>query len=256
VGLYGACVPLLYAALLFACRHEINDPRDRKGRMVPLADALSFLHDAFKPRWPFYWWPLVEAVRTLFLTGLLAGLNKLPLEPGSVTQLFVGLVVALGFALLQVYTEPYKEPGNNFLAMWANAALVLYFVAALGVQINRTVALTVGGAQHLLDEDCLVAALFITTFVVLLVTSITFLVEARRSWRKKPSRNLRTAVLLASENTIDEVFRDSRNISRVQRAIRRFATFIGDRTTPDLSVSEESSVSPNSIRTTQTTRSI
>jgi hypothetical protein len=114
VALYGMGVPLLYFALICACKgdiegREIEGNGDESPRMAPLADALSFLHSAFKPRWPFYWWPLVEAARTLVLTGILAGLPHTGLYPGTVTQLFVGLVVAIGFAIFQIYMEPYKR---------------------------------------------------------------------------------------------------------------------------------------------------
>jgi hypothetical protein len=122
----------------------------------------------------------------------------------------VGLVVAFGFATLQVNAEPYKEPGNNFLAMCANAALVLYFVAALGVQVDHQSALMAGNQiaqpKPILNERCLAAALFFTTFIVFLITSITFLIEIRRGWRKKrvTLQELIGSVLRASRGTLEQ----------------------------------------------------
>jgi len=158
------------------CVPKGNDKRN-------LAYALCFLTDAYHPHAPYYWWPLVEASRTLFLTGFLAGLKWTPIEPGTVTQVFLGLVVAFGYAIWQVYARPYVHPGNNFLAMLTSVALVLFFVAALGVQVNRAAGLAEGGgaqAPPLLNVNILVWTLLITTFVVFVVTLITFIVEIRR----------------------------------------------------------------------------
>ena len=95
------------------------------------------------------WWPLVDAGRVFFLTGLLA-----LVEPGTLLQLFCGVVFALCFTSLQSFSAPYRMETNNFLAYIANVAIVLNLLGSLGTQIN---AKYVAGA---VNSTLLSAALF------------------------------------------------------------------------------------------------
>ena len=124
VLLYGAGVPLAYAALLWRCRDAIVN-----GKPDALSRALAFLHSSLNPS--ALWWPLVEAARALILTGFLA-----LLMPGSITQLLFGLMAAISFLVLQIWCAPYQQSSSNFLAMVASAGLALHFVTSLGVQFN------------------------------------------------------------------------------------------------------------------------
>ena len=107
VLVYGAGVPLLYAALLWTCRDAIV-----LSRPTPLSASLAFLHSALQPS--ALWWPLVDASRALLLTGFLALYS-----PGAITQLLFGLISAFGFCVLQLWCAPYAQAGNNLLAMIA-----------------------------------------------------------------------------------------------------------------------------------------
>ena len=118
---YGLGVPSLYCALLARCRHDIQ-----AGASTPLSDALAFLHAAFEPR--ALWWPLVEALRAVLLTGFLALVS-----PGTVTQLFLGVLVALACALVQIWSVPYRAPENNLVAAVASAGLVLSYAQENGL---------------------------------------------------------------------------------------------------------------------------
>ena len=82
--------PLLFALRLHAARADI-----RRGTATPRAAALAFLHGAFRP--DALWWPLVEASRVLLLTGVLA-----LVEPGSLIQIFIGVVGAVADQPLDV----------------------------------------------------------------------------------------------------------------------------------------------------------
>ena len=123
--LFGLGVPLLYAGLLFACRVEI-----RNEKKTPLSAALAFLHSGLHP-WALYW-PFVEALRALLLTGILALVPQ-----GTLLQLLLGLLLAFAFATLHMWCAPHRQPSDNFLAAAINVLLVLNFVSAVGVQMRN-----------------------------------------------------------------------------------------------------------------------
>ena len=156
VVLYGLGIPTAYALLLWRCREAIGT-----GEPTELSRALHFLH---KELWPAaLWWPLAEALRALLLTGFLAAAPG-ALKPGSITQLLCGLVVAVGFLVLQLWCAPYRRPGNNFVAMVGGAGLVLQFISSLGVQINAAT-----GVAYV-DNSLVTAGLFVSAFAVFIIT--------------------------------------------------------------------------------------
>ena len=72
----------------------------------------------------------------LVLVGFLV-LN--PFNPGSYSQLVLGLFVAVLFAVLQMQVQPYRGRTDNFLATASNVSLFCFFVSAA---LYRTVELT------------------------------------------------------------------------------------------------------------------
>ena len=68
----------------------------------------------------YYWEPL-DMVRKLILTGLITFMGK-----GTVSQLFVGILVTFFFFCLHISYHPYKQKEDNFLK--ACADLELFFV--------------------------------------------------------------------------------------------------------------------------------
>jgi len=154
---YGIGVPALYARLLYVARADIrsnNPPPDS------LAPALSFLHGALVP--DALWWPLVEASRTLLLTGVLA-----LIEPGELIQIFCGVAVAMCYAVLQIWSAPYRMPGNNLLALGSSLALVLNLLSLLGIQFNAKYS------TDAINSGLLSTILFAAGSVVLLATVLT-----------------------------------------------------------------------------------
>ena len=157
--LYGMGVPLAYALLLWRCRNAILNSKPDA-----LSHALAFLHSSLLPS--ALWWPLIEAMRALLLTGFLALLT-----PGSITQLLFGLVIAISFLVLQLWCAPYQQQSSNFIAMVASAGLTLQFVASMGVQINSKAS----GADPVVDEMLLSLGLYVAAFAVFVVTLLNFL---------------------------------------------------------------------------------
>ncbi len=188
VGLYGFGVPLVYLFLLWTCRKAILgdgacqeacrsiSPELRRrwadtyagSNMGQLSHALRFLHVELRPE--VLWWPLVEALRALVLTGFLALLH-----PGSITQLLCGTLAACTFAVLQMCFRPYRTEGNNAVATVASSSLVLAFLCSLGVQIN---SITDSSGDHntfmFVNTALLEAGLFVATFAAFAVTLFAF----------------------------------------------------------------------------------
>lgn len=154
--IYGIGVPVLYFCLLFSCRNAI-----RSETKTPLSDALSFLHTSLHP-WALFW-PIVEALRTILLTGFLA-----LVVPGHIFQLLCGLLVAFAFAILQVWCAPYRTASNNFLAMAIDVSLVLDFISSIGVQANAKY-------NGDIDGTLLSIALYAAAFVVFPITFLSLL---------------------------------------------------------------------------------
>ena len=80
IFIYGAGVPAVFGALLWACRDAIS------GRSMPteLSRSLAFLHGGLKSH--VRWWELFVTLRKLTLTGVLA-----LIKPGSLSQLYLGM---------------------------------------------------------------------------------------------------------------------------------------------------------------------
>lgn len=157
VLLYGVGVPLLYAGLIYSVRSHI-----RGGTQTLLSRALGFLHQGYRPE--ALWWPLVEALRVLLLTGVLA-----LVKPGRLIQIFCAVAVAIGYLVLHVFSAPYKSTSNNLVAMGASTALAFSLLGSLGVQFNAA-----SGGLATIHTDVLSAILFSAAAITLSITLLVF----------------------------------------------------------------------------------
>lgn len=80
---------------------------------------------------------LVLSFEKIILTGILA-----LVQPGTLTQLFTALIVALCFQVLQLWVAPHIDLSNTFLASVSSSCLVLLYIATLAVQSTREAATT------------------------------------------------------------------------------------------------------------------
>ena len=124
IFLYGVAFPCGVAALLFLARKPVQE-----GRSTPLTAALKLLYAEYNRE--VYWWELVEIGRKLIFTGFLALVS-----PGSLTQLFSALLVAQCMLVVQLWIQPYREHGNNVLAMLSSFGILLIFVATVGLKMD------------------------------------------------------------------------------------------------------------------------
>jgi hypothetical protein len=98
VVVWAGGVPLMYGWLLYAARA----PLAQRAPPTALSRQLIFLTDGFKPR--FFWWQLVDIARKLVLVGFLA-----LVEPGSLLQQFIAVVVSLCFFAIELYIVGSRE---------------------------------------------------------------------------------------------------------------------------------------------------
>ena len=120
IVVYAIGVPLGYALLI--ARSQTN----RLSRQ--LSSVVHLLTKDYDAR--VYFWELVEVGRKMTLVGFLA-----LVEPGSLFQLYLSVVAALAFSLLQLYTRPYRNASDNWLSMISASALTLTMLESLGVQM-------------------------------------------------------------------------------------------------------------------------
>jgi hypothetical protein len=124
VVLWAGVVPLAYAWLLFKAR----GPLTRKQPPTPLSAAMRFLSDGYEAR--AYWWELVELGRKLLLVGFMALVS-----PGSILQLFIGVVAAMCLFTIEIYVRPFDSHVKTFLSLTSGFALVLTLLGTLGLSL-------------------------------------------------------------------------------------------------------------------------
>ena len=118
---YPVGIPATYAFLLYKARTEL-----RSHHTTRLTECLAFLHGVFKAE--FFWWELVCVSQKLVLVGFLV---LTTFHPGSLTQLVLGLVAALLFAVAQMQFQPYRTRNDNFLATVCNLSIVSFFMMSV-----------------------------------------------------------------------------------------------------------------------------
>ena len=150
VALWGAGVPLLYAALL--CHTDA------------LRGSLGLLLGGYRSGARA--WDLVVVSEKLVLVGFLS-----LLEPGEWTQIFVAVIVALCSFLLQVRFTPYERSSDNLFAFGTSAMLLLQLLGSLALQTSSL-------APSLdIDQDLVFAVLFTATLLVLFAAVAFFIFE-------------------------------------------------------------------------------
>eukprot|EP00966_Prymnesium_polylepis_P077253 1789368-Prymnesium_polylepis.1 len=72
--------------------------------------AVAILHGSLRPNQMFF--ELVHTLYKLFLVGF-----AVLIDPGSILQLVIAMLIAIFFLVLVLYAPPYKQPTNNFFAL-------------------------------------------------------------------------------------------------------------------------------------------
>ena len=123
--LYPVGVSVLYAVLILASRRAILDDKP-----TSLSKALSFLVRDYEPA--FMWWELLMLWRQLYLVGF-----ALLIMTGTVEQLVISFLVALGYMLLVSVATPFKDEGDNYFGQACSFALTAVFLFLLVIKIGE-----------------------------------------------------------------------------------------------------------------------
>ena len=170
VAVWAVGVPLMYAALLL--------------KRASLPVSLGLLLGDYRPE--MVGWDLVVVSEKLVIVGFLS-----LFAPGSWTQLFIAVIVALSTFVLQARLTPFRKKGDNFFAFLSGAMLVFVLLGSLGLQVEALAPLL-----HA-DPTLEVCVLFIATLLVLFVALAFFVVElraARAHLREAHQKNWRNGV--------------------------------------------------------------
>lgn len=102
---------------------------EKRNQDVPLK-AIEFLYEEYEPR--TFLFPVFEAVRRIFLTGVLA-----MFYPGSMSQVTVGLFGSMISYRVFSYFQPYIDDDDDIVSEVAQTQLVILFFAAMIVFVSE-----------------------------------------------------------------------------------------------------------------------
>jgi len=123
IMLYPVGIPLFYTVLLWRRKALImEDVKEREGSEE--LRGLEFLFENYKPE--YWYFEVVLTVLRLLLTGIL-GL----IEPGSSTQLSVGMLIAFTATLVMNTLHVYNSDSDNKLSVLSFIQIFLVMLAAL-----------------------------------------------------------------------------------------------------------------------------
>ena len=123
--LYPVGVIVLCALLLYFGRSTLL--LEEEG--TPYTRSIAFLHAPFRPT--FFYFDLLELSKKLLLIGF-ASL----IEPGSLTQMMVAVLISLLFLVLHLQSLPYRNHLDNVLSTMINLSLCVFFIWCLMLQMG------------------------------------------------------------------------------------------------------------------------
>ena len=123
--LYTVGVIVLCALLLYIGRSTLL--LEEEG--TPYTRSIAFLHAPFRPT--FFYFDLIELTKKLLLIGF-ASL----IEPGSLTQMMVAVLVSILFLVLHLQSLPYRSNLDNVFSTMINLSLCVFFIWCLMLQMG------------------------------------------------------------------------------------------------------------------------
>ena len=131
IVLWPLALPLLYALLLYRCRHEIKSHQP-----TTLSRAIRFLWADYKDS--CFWFEIWEIVQKLVLTNALLFVNILDSGSNKLLRLFVGLLISVFGMMAQLTLEPFRKPTDNAIASMVRLMIVLFFILGIMVKLCET----------------------------------------------------------------------------------------------------------------------
>ena len=123
--LYPVGVPLLFLGLLLSCRKQLS----RVAPSTPLSASLQFLCAEYRKR--FFFWEVLYSVKKLFFISFIRLVN-----PGTLLQPLLALVVAQSWLVCQLTAAPFKHVTDNALAVVSGTAYCFLLLGALVLQLH------------------------------------------------------------------------------------------------------------------------
>ena len=121
----GATFAAFYLSFLAHADQVFKDPKRSR---PALRHAISFLYIEYKPE--FWWWEPMPMILRLILVGFFV-----LFEPGSLTQLALGMLTTLFFLLVQMQASPYRHIFDSYLAVSCNCSLAVFFLCCIVFKI-------------------------------------------------------------------------------------------------------------------------
>ena len=131
IVLWPLALPLLYALLLYRCRHEIKSHQP-----TTLSRAIRFLWADYKDS--CFWFEIWEIVQKLVLTNALLFVNILDSGSNKLLRLFVGLLISVFGMMAQLTLEPFRKRTDNAIASIVRLMIVLFFILGIMVKLCET----------------------------------------------------------------------------------------------------------------------
>ena len=133
--------------MLYLARDAIRG----QSALTPLSVDLSILHHGYRPS--AFWFELVETSRKLILTGFLS-----IFYPGTILQLYVGLLIAFSLLIAQAWCSPYRKATDNFFAVVSAAGLAFVLLAELGLRADAADGVGAEQAALLIGALCVASS--------------------------------------------------------------------------------------------------
>ena len=186
VLMYGVSVPLIFAALLWSC----SDAVIGRSKPTELSRALAFLYEGLNPH--VSWWVLFVLARQLVLTGFLA-----LIEPGTLVQLYLGLIVASLSLVIEMHVSPYVDPGNRLLATVSGTSLVLAMIGLLALKMSAFLP-----DANVANTTKILVLLVVAALAVVGAAVAVFILESRAILAERRSMAVRRLRLQGSDKAV------------------------------------------------------
>jgi len=176
--LYPVGVVVFSAWLLYLGRARLL----LKEQDTPYTRSIAFLHAPFVPS--YFYFDLLELCKKLLLIGF-ASL----IEPGSIMQIMIAVLVSLLFLVLHLQSLPYRRHLDNMLATTIHLGLCVFFIWCLLLQTGALA--TEENSSKLSDTGTAISIMMLISLVgVLVVAVLLFLMElaARAATERAESR--------------------------------------------------------------------
>jgi len=160
-------MPLLYALLLFCCRHAIL-----KHQPTKLSRAIRFLWFDYEER--CFWFEMAELSQKLVLTNFLLLVNLGEGGGHKLLRLFIGLLIALFGLTLQLILQPFRKRSDDAIACVVRLMLVLFFI--MGIMIKLCDTDGVNTVHSLLDTQVEASAFCFTLVGVHTAEAVAWLI--------------------------------------------------------------------------------